>query len=363
MTEVTQQIKKCNISKCNTSSTPDIISPLKSHIQTLESETNFLRIKLKEKNVLVKSLATSHMLHENVHVTYKNVETNPRISPSKIIGATEFYSSAQVSNSDDVIDFHINYEQIPTKDAESKDQANLLKHDVSSETNTFSVTDETKNNEKVNIQQEDISKKNHLQDGKSGVNRKSLISNDITAANTCNDSQSVGKRKDNKRILIVGDSIIKHLNEYVIGGKTGNCNVYVRPSHGAKVRCMVNQYKPVMRDRPEHIIFHVGTDDIPLDKDEGNIAKLIVDLAMSAKSPTRDVSIFNIITRKDKHQHKAQEVNNHLKKMCTNKNINLIDHSKNIKQQHLNKSKLHITKRGTNILSTIFVREISNIFQ
>ena len=54
------------------------------------------------------------MLHENLHVPYKNVETNPRISPGEIIGATEFCSSGQVSNSDDVTNFHINYEQIPT---------------------------------------------------------------------------------------------------------------------------------------------------------------------------------------------------------------------------------------------------------
>ena len=304
------------------------------------------------------------MLHENVHVPYKkNVETNPRISQSKIIGVTEFCSSGQVSNSDGVIDFHINYQQIPTKDAKSKDQANSLKHDVPSGTNTFSATDETKNNTKVNVQQEDISKKNHLQDGKSGINRKSLISNDITTAKACNDSQSVGKRKYNKRIFIVGNSIVKHLNGYVIGGKTGNCNVYVKPSHGAKVRCMVDHIKPVMQDKPDHIIFHVGTNDIPLDKDAGDIAKSIADLAMSAKSSTCDASISNIITRKDKHQHKAQEVNNHLKEMCTNKNINLIDHSKNIQHQHLNNSKLHLTKRGTNILSTTFVREISNIFQ
>ena len=47
----------------------------------------------KKKNALLKSLVTSHMLHKNVHVRYKNVETNPRISPSKIIGATEFCSS------------------------------------------------------------------------------------------------------------------------------------------------------------------------------------------------------------------------------------------------------------------------------
>ena len=42
---------------------------------------------------------------------------------------------------------------------------------------------------------------------------------------------------------------IKHLNGYVIGGKTGNCNVYVRPSHGAKVRCMVVHIKPIIRDK------------------------------------------------------------------------------------------------------------------
>ena len=50
------------------------------------------------------------MLHENFHVPYRNAETNPRIKPRKIIGATEFCSSGQVSNRDDVIDFHINYQ-------------------------------------------------------------------------------------------------------------------------------------------------------------------------------------------------------------------------------------------------------------
>ena len=125
----------------------------------------------------------------------------------------------------------------------------------------------------------------------------------------------------------------------------------------------VDHVKPIIRDKPDHIIFHVGTNDIPLDKDAGDVAKSIVDLVMCGKSSTCDVSISNIITRKDKHQHKAKIVNNHLKEMCTNKNINLIDHSKNIKHQHLNKSKLHLTKRGINILSTTHVREITNIFQ
>ena len=54
LAEFTQEMKRCNISKCNTSNTPDIISSLKSHIQTLESKTNFLRSKLQEKKCLGK---------------------------------------------------------------------------------------------------------------------------------------------------------------------------------------------------------------------------------------------------------------------------------------------------------------------
>ena len=81
---------------------------------------------------------------------------------------------------------------------------------------------------------------------------------------------------------------------------------------------------------------------------------------MSAKSPTCDVSISNIITRKDKHQHKAQIVNNHLKEICTNKNINLIDHSKNIKHQHLNKVAPN-QERYQHIINNICTRNIKYI--
>ena len=62
------------------------------------------------------------MLHGNVHVPFKNVETNPHISSSKIIDTAKFCSSGQVSNSDYAIDLHINYEQVPKKDAKLKDQ-------------------------------------------------------------------------------------------------------------------------------------------------------------------------------------------------------------------------------------------------
>ena len=43
-------------------------------------------------------------------------------------------------------------------------------------------------------------------------------------------------------------------------------------------------------------------------------------------------------------------------------NIHHIDHEKSIKTQHLNKSKLHLNKRG-NSVSSNFIREISNVLQ
>ena len=51
----------------------------------------------------------------------------------------------------------------------------------------------------VNIQQEDISKENHLQDGENGI---------FDIQRYC----SSKKMKDNKRVFIVVESIIKRLN-------------------------------------------------------------------------------------------------------------------------------------------------------
>ena len=45
--------------------------------------------------------------------------------------------------------------------------------------------------------------------------------------------------------------------------------------------------------------------------------------------------------------------------MCKDKNIYLIDNTN--KAQHLNKGKLHLNKRGSNVLSSTFFSELSRI--
>ena len=68
---------------------------------------------------------------------------------------------------------------------------------------------------------------------------------------------------------------------------------------------MTDHEKPALRDNPDHIVFQIGTNDVHSNKTPESIAKLIVDLAISSKKTTWNVSISNILIRKDKYQQKA----------------------------------------------------------
>ena len=62
---------------------------------------------------------------------------------------------------------------------------------------------------------------------------------------------------------------------------------------------------------------------------------------MSVKTQSCGVLISSVTVSKDKHQNKVHEINDHLGDLRQAKNVNCIDHSKSIKPQHLNKSRLH----------------------
>ena len=181
-------------------------------------------------------------------------------------------------------------------------------------------------NEEVDSQVNGLSKNNKV------AVKKLTENKDVNSVeNIINNERTDKAPSGEKRVFIVGDSIIKHINGYEISGNIGtNC--------------------------------HIGTNDLPSGKGSKDIAKAIINLAISMKTQSRGVSISGITVRKDKHQNKVQEINDQLRDLCQANNINFIDHSKSIKPQHLNKSRLHLTRRGTSILSTTFVREISNIF-
>ena len=159
--------------------------------------------------------------------------------------------------------------------------------------------------------------------------------------------------------------MVKHVNGWEISRKLqGNCKVYVKHFCGAKTKCMKDYIKPLQRENSDHYILHVGTNDLCLDRSPELIAKSIIDLALTLKSESHDVSVSNIIVRNDSDtlNKKGCKVNAVLMEMCREKNIYLIDNSKKVKPQHINKGKLHLNQKGSRLLSDMFLKEISRVF-
>ena len=77
---------------------------------------------------------------------------------------------------------------------------------------------------------------------------------------------------------------------------------------------------------------------------------------------SHDVSISSIVVRNDKFKEKAAQDNENLERLCAERNIYFINHAKNILPQHLNKSKLHLNRKGSSILTSNFVKAPSHVF-
>ena len=105
------------------------------------------------------------------------------------------------------------------------------------------------------------------------------------------------EQKKGKSVVIISDSMVKHLNGWEMSKKIKNCKVYVRSLPSAKVQCMDDYKKPSIRDKPGHFIIHVGTNDLNSEVSPKSIAETIVDLAMSLKTESNDISVSNIILR------------------------------------------------------------------
>ena len=130
--------------------------------------------------------------------------------------------------------------------------------------------------------------------------------------------------------------------------------VRVRPFKTAKVRCLVDHVKPAIREEnPDHIILHIGTNDIPTDQTPIQICNNIINLASSLKENDIKVTISSIVQRNDEHNHKVLLVNEYLGKICSNVGFEFISHDNINLSIHLNTSELHVNRKGNLLLSSI----------
>ena len=82
-------------------------------------------------------------------------------------------------------------------------------------------------------------------------------------------------------VFIVGDSMVKKVDGYLLTNSLKHQYlVKTRPFSTAKTIDMYDYIKPTQRDfKPEIFVFHVGTNDIPLNKSPKKISEEIITLA------------------------------------------------------------------------------------
>ena len=180
-----------------------------------------------------------------------------------------------------------------------------------------------------------------------------------------NHKETTNRNKENKNnmnktnVYILGDSIVKKLNGYLLTRKIEHKHlVKVCSFSGAKISCMTDHVKPTLRDiNPDHIILHAGTNDLRTENTASQIAKATIDLATSLKNDDNTVTVSGIAPRLDDLNNKANEVNRHLVLMCKERNISFLSHDESIDpSKHLNESKLHLNKSGIKIFAENFSR-------
>ena len=161
--------------------------------------------------------------------------------------------------------------------------------------------------------------------------------------------------------VILGDSIIKNIYGNAITKSIKHKkHVVVKHLSGAKIEDMKHYVKPTQEKQPAQIIIHIGTNDLAGNKNTDEIANEIVGFTNSIKTSENNVVVSSIVSRKDRFNNKAKEVNENLKDKCEEHNLQLIQHHNINPFRHTNAKGLHLNNYGDKQLTRNLTSFIEN---
>ena len=164
--------------------------------------------------------------------------------------------------------------------------------------------------------------------------------------NTGTNNKSSNKRKEKKKTLILGDSIVKDIDGWKLNGRV-NSKVAVKSILVATTKGMVHHAKGCITDfRPNDLIIHHGTNDLSNKSTPEEVASNIINLAKNLKSEVDNVYVSGLTIRNDKLEPKVKELNNLIETYCYEENIKFINNN-NVTKKMLNHSNLHLNSIGT----------------
>ena len=165
--------------------------------------------------------------------------------------------------------------------------------------------------------------------------------------------------KDQKKVFMVGDSTIKNITGTGISRENV---IKMRPHPGATTIDICDYIKPELRQKPDVVIVHCGTNDIPNNINTvKKIKKLVKEIEENNQENIPQAVISSIIKPYDQdYNEEIQSMNDKLQRFCTSKGLSFIDNN-NMDKSCLNKGKLHLNRRGSSFLANNFKNFVNSL--
>ena len=108
--------------------------------------------------------------------------------------------------------------------------------------------------------------------------------------------------------------MVKHVEGWKLSKNVDSKHkVYVRSFPTSKAKCTKDYVIPCIRENnPDHVIIHVGTNELVSERQAEMIAKSVIDVIKSIRTNTSTVSISGKVPQKDNFNNKALNVNDEL---------------------------------------------------
>ena len=165
-------------------------------------------------------------------------------------------------------------------------------------------------------------------------------------------------KNSRRQIFIIDDSMVKHING---PGISKNDQVQVKTHLGATTDDIIDYIKPTIRQKPDIVIVHSGTNDLTKNVNTMNrVCKVVAAVKEIDNEGKIKLDFSGIVARGDINKEDIVSTNNRLEKYCKGNEFFFINNS-NIDASCLNKSKLHLNRKGTSYLANNFRNHIFNI--
>lgn len=198
-------------------------------------------------------------------------------------------------------------------------------------------------------------------------NSASNLNNEVVQDGYVDRSQPNDNNKEKRprhlprpKVLILGDSMLKRIRLSKVRQSSTNKSIFIRSFPGATTTDMFDYCKPSIRNRPDHLILHIGTNDLR-SKEADSVIHNISCLGEEIKkySPDTSISLSEVIVRKDSSSvsAKVHEVNKQLLVLCQARGWSLITHN-NIDENGLDRFGIHLNNQGNATLARNLINHI-----